>query len=86
MKYIILMLPLLLIGCKSVPVKMSFPEAPAEIMTACPGLKELKENAQMSDVLEVVTANYSTYYECKVKVDAWIEWYKQQKQISDIFF
>jgi len=83
MKYIAILLPLFLIGCKAVPVKMSFPEAPTEIMQACPGLKQLKENAEMSDVLEVVTANYSQYHECKVKVDAWIEWYKQQKQIAD---
>ncbi len=83
MKFIVLLLPLLLIGCKSIPVKMSFPEAPTEIMAACPDLKQLKDNAEMSDVLEVVTANYSQYHECKTKVDAWIEWHKQQKQISD---
>ena len=37
----------------------------------------------MSDVLETVTMNYSQYHECKNKVDAWIEWHKQQKQIVD---
>ena len=83
MKYIILMLPLLLIGCKAIPVKMNFPDAPAEMKVACPDLKQVKENAEMSDVLEVVTANYAQYHECKNKVDAWIEWHKQQKQISD---
>jgi hypothetical protein len=50
---------------------------------ACPDLKQVKENAEMSDVLESVAINYSTYHECKNKVDAWVEWHKQQKQISD---
>jgi hypothetical protein len=84
MKYAILLMPLLLTGCfKSIPVKMSFPDAPAEMKVACPDLKQVKENGQMSDVLETVTENYSQYHECRNKVDAWIEWHKQQKQISD---
>jgi N-dimethylarginine dimethylaminohydrolase len=83
MKYIILLMPLFLTGCFSVPVKMSFPDAPAEMKVACPDLKQVKENAEMSDVLEVVATNYSNYHECKNKVDAWVEWHKQQKQISD---
>jgi hypothetical protein len=83
MKYIALILPILLTGCFSVPVKMSFPDAPPEMKVACPDLKQVKENAQMSDVLESVVNNYSSYHECKNKVDAWVEWHKQQKQIVD---
>ena len=84
MKYTLLLLPLLLTGCfKSIPVKMNFPDAPTEMKVACPELKQVKENAEMSDVLEVVASNYGTYHECKNKVDAWVEWHKQQKQISD---
>lgn len=84
MKYTILLLPLLLTGCfKSIPVKMSFPDAPTEMKVVCPDLQQVKENAELSDVLEVVTKNYAQYHECKNKVDAWIEWHKQQKQISD---
>lgn len=77
-------MPLLLTGCfKFIPVKMSFPDAPAEMKVSCPSLKEVKDNAEMSDILQVVAANYANYHECKNKVDAWIEWHKQQKQISD---
>jgi len=84
MKYTIILLPLLLTGCfKSIPVKMSFPDAPTEMKVVCPDLQQVKENAELSDVLEVVTKNYAQYHECKNKVDAWIEWHKQQKQISD---
>jgi len=84
MKYAILLLPLFLTGCfKSIPVKMSFPEAPTEMKVICPELKEVKNNAEMSDILQVVTANYAMYHECKNKVNAWIEWHKLQKQIND---
>lgn len=84
MKYFVLLMPLLLTGCfKSIPVKMSFPDAPSEMKVSCPDLKQVKENAELSDILETVTTNYSQYHECKNKVDAWIEWHKQQKQISD---
>lgn len=84
MKYTLLLLPLLLTGCfKSIPVKMSFPDAPAEMKVSCSDLKLVKENAEMSDVLVTVTSNYSQYHECKNKVDAWVEWHKQQKEISD---
>jgi hypothetical protein len=84
MKYTLLLLPLLLTGCfKSIPVKMSFPDTPTEMKTPCQELRQVKENAEISDVLEVVASNYGTYHECKNKVDAWVEWHKQQKQISD---
>ena len=84
MKYTILLMPLLLTGCfKSIPVKMSFPDAPAEMKVSCLSLKEVKDNAEMSDILQVVAVNYGAYHECKNKLDAWIEWHKQQKQISD---
>jgi len=47
-------------------------------------LKQTDENEKrLSKVIEVVAENYTQYHECKLKVDAWVEWYKQQKQISD---
>jgi len=86
MKKLILLLPIfLLAGClKSVPIKMDFPDVPEELKQACPDLKQTDENEKkLSKVIEVVAENYTQYHECKIKVDAWIEWYKQQKQISD---
>ena len=86
MKQILFILPaFLLTGClKSIPIKMEFPDAPAEIKQVCPDLKQIDEKeSKLSKVIEVVAENYSTYHECKLKVDAWIEWHKQQKQISD---
>ena len=86
MKKLFLLITALLLTCcfKYIPIKMDFPDAPAEIKQACPDLKQVDEKeTKLSKVVEVVSENYSTYHECKLKVDAWIEWHKQQKQISD---
>lgn len=72
-------------GCSTVvPVTAKFPEPPGRgAMTACPALEKLKDDARLSDVSRTVTINYSTYYECAVKVDAWQEWYNIQKIIFE---
>jgi hypothetical protein len=72
-------------GCStSVPVKRNFPDVPAELMQVCPDLDKVKsDETKLSQVLITVTGNYSKYHECKVKSDAWIEWYKQQKEVFD---
>ena len=81
-KYILL---LLMVGCSTtVPVTMKFPESPGTIvMTPCPQLQKLTEDAKLSDISKTITINYSTYYECAVKNDAWIEWYQKQKIIFE---
>jgi hypothetical protein len=33
--------------------------------------------------LIVVTNNYTIYHECKIKVETWQQWYKEQKQIFE---
>ena len=84
MNKILLLIPaLLLTGCLSTPVKRNFPEVPKELMEACPDLKQTDATDKLSDVLKVVTDNYSQYHECRIKVDTWVEWYKTQKQIFD---
>ena len=75
---------LLLTGCAtSVPVKMSFPEAPTVLMEKCPELKVLSEDAKLSDVAKTIAINYTTYYECALKVESWIGWYQAQKVIYE---
>ena len=82
---IVIMLVLAITGCSTVvPVTAKFPEAPGKLATTrCPDLQKLKDDAKLSDVSRTVTINYSTYYECAVKADAWQEWYRIQKHISD---
>ena len=82
MKYLILIL--LLTGCSTtVPVTSKFPEPPKYSLQACPQLQLLKDGSKLSEVATTVTINYSTYYECAVKNDAWIEWYQIQKNIYE---
>jgi len=82
MKYLILVL--MLVGCSTtVPVTSKFPEAPKYSLQSCPQLQTLKDGSKLSEVATTVTINYSTYYECAVKNDVWIEWYKIQKHIFE---
>jgi hypothetical protein len=82
MKY--LLLALMLTGCSTtVPVTASFPEAPATLLQQCVDLQKLNDDAKLSDVTKSVALNYTTYYQCAVKNDAWIEWYRAQKAIFE---
>jgi uncharacterized protein YceK len=79
----VLGLLLLLSGCSTVvPVTAKFPEEPKR-SEACPQLQKLNDGAKLSDVSTTININYSTYYECAVKVDSWNEWYQIQKRIFE---
>jgi hypothetical protein len=82
--HIALLLLISLTGCSTtVPVVAKFPEVPKVLLTKCPNLQELNTDAKLSDVAKTITVNYSSYYECAVKMDAWIEWYGVQKIIYE---
>jgi hypothetical protein len=86
MKRLLLLIPaILLAGClETVPVKRTFPDVPPEIAKACPELQEAtSDTKELSKLLDVVVVNYSTYYECRIKIDAWLQWHKEQKAIFD---
>ena len=83
MKYSLLILPFLLAGCLATPVKRNFPEVPEELKVVCPDLQKVKQDAKLSDVISTVSTNYTQYHECRAKVDAWNEWYKNQKEVFD---
>jgi hypothetical protein len=81
---IFIILAFLATGCSTVvPVPVKFPEVPERLLEKCPQLKKLEEEAKLSDISKTVSNNYTTYYECAVKNDAWIEWYQVQKQIFE---
>jgi len=88
-KYLASLLLILMSGCSTVvPVTVKFPDAPDRINTRrikirCPQLKTLNEEAKLSDVAKTITENYTTYYECAVRNDTWIEWYETQKIIFE---
>lgn len=84
MKILVLSL-LLLTGCTTVvPVTSKFPAAPGTLVQEpCPDLQKLTEQAKLSDIAKTVTVNYSEYYTCAVKLDAWQRWYREQKIIYE---
>jgi hypothetical protein len=85
MKLLTLILALLLSACTTVvPVTAKFPEPPGlQAQKPCPNLKNLEQNPQLSDVAKTITVNYTEYYSCAIKVDAWTEWYAKQKIIFE---
>ena len=71
-------------GCSTVvPVVAKFPDAPRLGQGTCPQLKTVAEGVKLSELTSTVTINYSTYYECAVKVDQWTEWYEIQRRIFE---
>jgi hypothetical protein len=85
-KLLVILIVLMMTGCamfSPAPVKRNFPEVPKELITACPELKQTDLTSKLSEVLKIVTENYSEYHECKSKVDTWVEWYNSQKQIFE---
>lgn len=87
MRYLALLAPFLLAGClfkDPVPVKQVWPDVPKELLEACPDLKNVDPTTKkLSEIIEVVSDNYATYYDCKAKVDDWITWYNGQKKIYE---
>ena len=82
---LVLMIVMALSGCSTVvPVTARFPAAPGKIyQRACPDLQKLKDQPQLSEVSQTININYSTYYECAVKLDTWIRWYTEQQIIFE---
>jgi len=81
---IFIILAFLATGCSTVvPVTVKFPEVPEQLLVKCPQLEKLEDESKLSDITKTITKNYTTYYECAVKNDSWIEWYKIQKDIFD---
>jgi len=80
-----IILAFLVTGCSTtVPVTAKFPSVPDTLLEKCPQLKTIEgEKISIIDYTKTVTINYTTYYECAVKTDAWTEWYQTQKSIFE---
>ena len=83
MKIALLGLVSLLAACSTaVPLTQSFPQAPDMLMEKCPELKIIVgERVTIVDFTKTVSENYTTYYQCAGRTDAWIDWYRRQKKI-----
>ena len=76
---------LFLAGCSTtVPVKQKFPEAPAVLLEKCDNLETIDTpTIVFSEFLKHVTKNYTKHHSCSKVVEAWQQWYTEQKKISD---
>jgi hypothetical protein len=83
MKSVIMLSLLFLTGCIATPVKRNFPDAPPSLTTACESLTVAPMTNKLSIIISSVTTNYGKYHECSYKVDAWNNWYVEQKKIFD---
>lgn len=87
MKKLIIFVFVLLNGCSSptpVIVKPEFPKVPSNLLETCPDLQKVDPTTEkLSEVLPVIVDNYGTYYTCKIKINAWIEWYKTEKILEE---
>ena len=85
MNFLLLAGVMLLSACSTtVPVTAKFPSVPDILLEKCPQLKTIDgEKVSIIDYTKTVTINYTTYYDCAVKSDAWIEWYQTQKIIFE---
>jgi len=80
---IFIILAFLITACSTaVPVTQNFPQAPDMLMEKCPELKTIQgEKISIVDFTKVVSENYTTYYQCAGRTEAWIDWYNKQKKI-----
>lgn len=82
---LILLFLVIATGCSTpVPIVPAFPAVPVSLKQTCPDLKKVDESTtKLSDIVGSVADNYQLYYDCKSRVDDWIEWYDTQKGIFD---
>lgn len=74
----------LLAGCQLVPVKPTFPNVPEKLMKPCEKLDTIPvDEVKFSAFLKVVTGNYKKAHNCSDQVDAWQQWYQEQKKIFE---
>lgn len=87
---LIIFLSLSITACSStklVKVNDPFPEAPKELMKEPVKLTKINlkkgEELSLSELLSVMTDNYSSSSQNAEQIKAWQEWYKTNKEIYD---
>ena len=85
MKHLLILATIMLTACASTVTTMSkFPEVPTQLLVACPPLKTIPTDTTVfSELTKTVTNNYTMYYECAIKQEAWAEWFNTQKKIYE---
>lgn len=83
--WLLISLVVLASGCTTVPVTVKFPEVPEALMEPAGKLTPLdtSKKVELSDIIENANENAGKYYTLRERYNAWIEWYKSQKQIFE---
>lgn len=84
MRLAILLTTLLLTGCfkTTVPVKITLPEPPPQLLEPCKELLTIdKAEVKLSELMNTVVKNYTQYHHCSDIVKIWQAWYKAQQEI-----
>jgi hypothetical protein len=74
---------LLLSGCTAIPIVPVFPKPPTSLEFPAQLKTIAAETTELNVLLNNAAENYGTYYELKVKYEAWLEWYTKQKKIFE---
>lgn len=85
MKLCIALLCFTLVGCAT-PVAVKPPEFPPiskGMEHKCPDLALTPKTDKLSDLLQSVTSNYGEYHKCRAAIEAWQQWYRDQKSIYE---
>jgi len=83
-KIIVIGLLILMSGCasKQTIVKITWPDAPPELLAPSEELTPLEPNqTALSDLLQNANINYAKYYTLRDRYEAWQQWYKTQQKI-----
>jgi alpha-L-arabinofuranosidase len=50
---------------------------------ACAKLKEADSKPELSELTKTILHNYAEYHICAIRLDAWNEWYIEQKKLFE---
>ena len=68
----------------SVPITSKFPVIPEELLVECGPLFTIdKDVVYLSEYTKTVIENYKKYHNCSNMIQAWQNWYKEQKTIFE---
>lgn len=83
MRAFIICTVMILAGCSTpVPVKVTFPEAPPQLLEPCAQLEIIdKPEVRLSELMNTVVRNYTHYHNCSDLVKIWQAWYAAQRDV-----
>jgi len=84
MRYYIVLLCVFMSGCITLSGKQDFPDVPPVLLAKCPELNTInKPTVLLSELMKTVTNNYTKYHDCAASVEAWQQWYEQQRKNAE---